>query len=196
MGAVPASSVGTTISRDSWAEALGIHPPILPGFPDAHLGDFEADRGTLYRLTEKLETELQRLGPDALITWGPDGATGHPDHRLVSSLVTQLVRAGAPGVPERLFYVSLPVEGMRMMSPRGEVPRFLIPQAKYFTTRIRFAPTDFEAARRSMSCHRTQFSDEVVQKIMEASKDAWNGTLSLAPFATGSAGTDLFPSPQ
>ena len=43
-----------------------------------------------------------------MITWGPDGGTGHPDHRLVSNIVTQLQRAGAPGVPERVFYMNLP----------------------------------------------------------------------------------------
>src|SRR5688500_13517433 len=48
----------------------------------------------VYRLTDRIAAEIQRLRPDALITWGPEGGTGHPDHRLVSELVTQLVRAG------------------------------------------------------------------------------------------------------
>ena len=95
------------------ADALGIHAPILLGFPDAQLGNYMEDPTRLFQLTARVQGELQRLRPDAVITWGPDGATGHPDHRLVSSVVTQLVRAGAPGAPERLFYVSLPAEGFR-----------------------------------------------------------------------------------
>jgi LmbE family N-acetylglucosaminyl deacetylase len=102
--------------------ALGIEPPILLGFPDAQLGNDADDPARLFRLTERVHDELQRLRPDALITWGPDGATGHPDHRLVSSVVTQLVRAGAPGVPEHLFYVSIPLEGMRAMNPSRAEP--------------------------------------------------------------------------
>ena len=93
----------------------GAKPPILLGFPDGKLGDYISDRTLVYRLTDRLAGEIQRLHPDALITWGPDGGTGHPDHRLVSALVTQLVRAGAPGATERLFYMYIPAEGMAAM---------------------------------------------------------------------------------
>jgi LmbE family N-acetylglucosaminyl deacetylase len=95
------------------AQALGIHPPILLGFPDGALGHYNADPSMLIRLAQRLQAELQRLRPDVLITWGPDGGYGHPDHSIVSSIVTQLVRAGAPGVPQRLFYTLLPPEGIR-----------------------------------------------------------------------------------
>lgn len=27
---------------------------------------------------------------DAVVTWGPDGGVGHPDHRLVSDIARQL----------------------------------------------------------------------------------------------------------
>jgi LmbE family N-acetylglucosaminyl deacetylase len=76
-------------------DALGIHPPILLGFPDGHLGTFTEDRDRLFQLTARAQAELERLRPDVLITWGPDGGAGHPDHRLVSSIATQLVRAGS-----------------------------------------------------------------------------------------------------
>src|SRR5262249_61402522 len=82
------------------AEALGAQPPILLGFPDGKLGDYIGDRSLLYRLTDRIAGELQRLHPDVVLTWGPDGGTGHPDHRLVSAIATQLPRAGAPGVPD------------------------------------------------------------------------------------------------
>ncbi len=104
-------------------DALGAAPPILLGFPDGQLGNYSDDPLRLFKLTQRLHEELQRLRPDALITWGPDGGTGHPDHRLVSAVVTQLVRTGAPGVPERLFYASLPAEAMRVVNPsRGAPP--------------------------------------------------------------------------
>ena len=112
------------------AQALGIHPPILLGFPDGALGHYNADPALLFRVTQRVHEELQRLRPDVLITWGPDGGYGHPDHRIVSSIVTQLVRAGAPGVPQRVFYASLPAEGIRAMNPARGVPPFVIPQAE------------------------------------------------------------------
>ncbi len=173
-------------------DALGIHPPILLGFPDAQLGSYMEDRARLFQLTARMQEELQRIRPDAVITWGPDGATGHPDHRLVSSVVTQLVRAGAPGVPERLFYVSLPVEGFRAMNPARGEPSFLTPLAKYFSARVPFSTADFEATRRSMACHRTQFSDEIVEKVSEATRGALKGELPLVPLFPAAVTNDLF----
>ena len=174
------------------ADALGIHAPILLGFPDAQLGNYIEDPTRLFQLTARLQGELQRLHPDAVITWGPDGATGHPDHRLVSNIVTQLVRAGAPGVPERLFYVSLPIEGFRVMNPARGEPPFLIPLAKYFSTRVPFSTADFEASRRSMACHKTQYSDDIVHRVSEASRDRLKEELPLAPFIPTAVATDLF----
>lgn len=120
---------GPELARAREAEArcaaaeLGAQQPLQLGFPDGKLGDHAADPSLLYRLTAWIAEELHRLGPDVVITWGPDGGTGHPDHRLVSNLVTQLARAGAARVPDRLYYMYLPVEGFRALNPeRGEPP--------------------------------------------------------------------------
>jgi LmbE family N-acetylglucosaminyl deacetylase len=150
------------------------------------------DPTRLFQLTARVQGELQRLRPDVVIAWGPDGATGHPDHRLVSSVVTQLVRAGAPGVPERLFYVSLPAEGFRVMNPARGEPPFLIPLAKYYSARVPFSTADFEASRRSMACHKTQYSDDVVQRVSDGMREALKGELPLAPLFTTAGTTDLF----
>ena len=173
------------------AESLGMKPPILLGFPDGKLGDYAGDRSLIYRLTQRIGEELARLRPDAVLTWGPDGGTGHPDHRIVGNIVTQLQRAGAPGVPERVFYMYLTAESMRAMNQRG-APPFTIPQAKYFTVRVPFTPEDLEAARRSMPCHRSQFTPEVVQRVFPAAAKSWNGAVPLVPAFDGASATDLF----
>jgi len=174
------------------AQALGMQSPILLGFPDAALGNYLADPAMLFRLTQRLQEELQRLRPDVLITWGPDGGTGHPDHRIVSSIVTQLVRAGAPGVPQRLFYASIPADGFRVMNPGRGAPPFLVPQASLFTARIPFTPADLETARRSMSCHQTQYPREVVERVIGAMGEAWKGELPLTPMLPQADVKDLF----
>ena len=66
------------------ATTLGVKPPILLGFPDAQLGNYAEDH-RVYRLTQRIQEELQRLHPDALITWGPDGGTGHDLERTIRS---------------------------------------------------------------------------------------------------------------
>src|SRR5262245_5233441 len=174
------------------ARTLGIQPPILLGFPDGKLGDYLGDRALVYRVTQRIAEELERLRPDAVITWGPDGGTGHPDHRIVSSIVTQLQRTGAPGVPERLFYMSLPVASMRAMNPQRGAPPLLEPQARYFTTHVPFAPEDLAAAKRAMACHRTQFTPEVVERVSSATAAAWNNAIPLIPAFPTTSATDLF----
>jgi LmbE family N-acetylglucosaminyl deacetylase len=174
------------------SEALSMRQPILLGFPDAGLGNYAADPALLYRLTQRLQEELQRLRPDAVITWGPDGGTGHPDHRLVSSLVTQLARAGAPGVPERLFYASIPEEGFRSLNPGRGAPPFLVPRATYFNTHVPFTPPDLGAARRAMACHKTQFTDAAVQRVSDAMGSALQGGVPLVAAFAGAGANDVF----
>ena len=174
------------------AEALGIRPPVLLEFPDGQLGAYAAEPVRLFRLTERLHAELQRLRPQALITWGPDGGTGHPDHRLVSSIVTQLVRAAAAGVPERLFYASVPAEAMRAVNAGRGVPPVLLPDARHLTARIPVSAADLEAAGRALACHKSQFPPETVARLTEAAKQMWNGVLSLAPASPAHGGADLF----
>jgi LmbE family N-acetylglucosaminyl deacetylase len=174
------------------ADALGAQPPILLGFPDGKLGDYIGDRSLLYRLTDRIAGELQQLHPNAVLTWGPDGGTGHPDHRLVSAIATQLVRAGAPGVPDRLFYMSFPVGAMRAMNPQRGEPPLLVPEAKYFTVRVPFTQRDFDRAQQAMTCHRTQFTEEQVKRLAPFAVQAWNGEIRLIPaFQTGTS-TDVF----
>jgi len=174
------------------AEALGAQPPILLGFPDGKLGDYIGDRSLLYRLTDRIAGQLQRLHPDVVLTWGPDGGTGHPDHRLVSAIATQLLRAGAPGVPDRLFYMNFPVEAMRAMNPQRGEPPLLVPEAKYFTVRVPFTQRDFDRAQQAMACHRTQFTEEQVKRLAPFAAQAWNSEIRLIPaFQTGTS-TDVF----
>ncbi|MET0166683.1 MAG: hypothetical protein ABW318_16965 [Vicinamibacterales bacterium] len=95
-------------------------------------------------------------------------------------------------MPERLFYMSLPVELIRAMNPQRGAPPHLMPQAGYFTTRVPFTPGDFAAAKRSMACHRTQFTPEVVERVSSAAAAAWNNGIPLVPDFPASASTDVF----
>ena len=174
------------------AAALGATAPILLGFPDAKLGDFLAEPPRLFRLTQRIAEELARLRPDVVVTWGPDGGYGHPDHRLVSDIVTQLMRAGAPGMPERLFYMHLPAEAIRAAFPERSPPPLLVPQAKYLTMRVPFAPEDLTAWERSMACHQTQFPAAALQRIVSGTGRVFNGEIALVPASPGVAGSDLF----
>ena len=77
------------------ATTLGAREPILLGFPDGKLGDYLGDRTLMSRLTDRIAKEIERLQPDVVVTWGPDGGTGHPDHRIVSNIATTITAYNA-----------------------------------------------------------------------------------------------------
>ena len=174
------------------ATHLGAREPILLGFPDGKLGDYLGDRGLVARLTQRIAAEIERLHPDVVVTWGPDGGTGHPDHRMVSNIATQLLRAGAPGMPDRLFYMYLPAETFRLANPQRGEPPLLIPQARYFTVHVPFTPADFDAAGQAMACHHTQFTPELLQRLTPELRRVWNGRISFVPGSSAAARDDLF----
>jgi len=174
------------------ATTLGARDPILLGFPDGKLGDYLGDRSLMTRLTDRIAKEIERLQPDVVVTWGPDGGTGHPDHRIVGNIATQLLRFGAPGMPERLFYMYLPIEMIRLANPQRGEPPLLFPQAKYFTVKVPFTPADLDAAIRTMACHKTQFGAEAMQRFMPARERVWNGAVSFVPASPSLNGDDLF----
>jgi len=173
------------------AAALGAQPPILLEFSDGGLGGYAADPTLLFRLAERVQKELARLQPAAVVTWGPDGGYGHPDHRLIGDIVMQLARAGAPGVPERIFYQHFPAEGFGVMSPGRGAPPFLVPQAKQLSVRIAYTDADLATARRSMACHKTQVTDELVDRLVTTMQKTFNGVLPFVPAFATSGETNL-----
>ncbi|HEV8215460.1 MAG TPA: PIG-L family deacetylase [Gemmatimonadaceae bacterium] len=175
------------------AAALGVNPPIFFGFPDGKLGDYLGDRTLNFRLVDRVAQEIARLKPDVVVTWGPDGGYGHPDHRMVSNIATQLSRAGAPGMPERLFYMYLTEEMIRMANPQRGAPPMTIPQAKYFTVRVPITPPDLDAGGKAMSCHRSQLPADVIARMLPAQARIYNGVVALVPAFATTGGADLFP---
>jgi LmbE family N-acetylglucosaminyl deacetylase len=86
-------------------QTLGIRRPILGGCRDGAVATecrALAERG--------IAGVLQTLRPELVITFGPDGVSGHPDHVAVSEITTAAFHHAFPAVaadaPEsRLYYV-------------------------------------------------------------------------------------------
>ena len=88
---------------DELAEALaiaGASEPVVLGFPDGACDDVDDRDGST-----AVATLITQLRPDRIVTFGPDGITGHPDHRAVSRWTLQAWRRTrvATGDPELLF---------------------------------------------------------------------------------------------
>ena len=167
-------------------EMLGIHPPILLGLEDAGLASF----ASLTRLREDLRRIFLELRPDAILTFGPEGGTGHPDHRLVGVVVTEVVQGGG-AVPDALYYASLPAE--RMADAPEASPRVTPMPRAHLTVTAPFEPRDLEAGRRSFACHATQYTPAEMAAIMRYLAHGFDGAVHLRPWSGAAARrTDLF----
>jgi len=161
------------------ARELGIHPPALLGFEDAGLATFESLEG----LRTKVDSILRALQPDAVISFGPEGGTGHPDHRLVGDVVTEVIQTGGPGIPAALYYPSLPAELMKDAPPAR--PTVTAVPERYLSVAVPFTPADLEAGRREFACHRTQYTPTEMDAINRYLAHGWNGAVRLRPWNGG-----------
>jgi LmbE family N-acetylglucosaminyl deacetylase len=166
---------------------LGIHPPMLLGLEDGGLASFDA----LERLREGVSRVLRDLHPDAVITFGPEGGTGHPDHRLVGVVTTEVVQSGERDASPSLYYPSLPTERMRD-APRAQ-PRVTTVPERFLPITVPFAPEDLEATRRAFACHRTQYTPAEMGAIMRYLAHGFAGAVHLRPwYGEAETPTDLF----
>lgn len=168
-------------------EQLGIHPPILLGLEDAGLASFTS-LDSLRRATRRV---FRDLDPDAIITFGPEGGTGHPDHRLVGVVVTEVVQSGGEGIPDALYYASLPAE--RMEQAPAARPEVTAMPERHLSVAVPFTPDDFEAGRRAFACHATQYTGAEMDAIMRYLEHGFDGAIHLRPwYGTAEHRTDLF----
>jgi LmbE family N-acetylglucosaminyl deacetylase len=90
-------------------QALGLVEARCLDLPDGGLS--QIDSQLLLDLASGL---LDEVGPDVVVTFGPDGFSGHPDHVAVGAAVTTACRARKPESPVRLFHCHLPRSRMML----------------------------------------------------------------------------------
>jgi LmbE family N-acetylglucosaminyl deacetylase len=64
-------------------EIMGLRDIYLLGYTDG-----EMDRADPAEVTRKVREIIERVEPEVLITFGPDGITGHPDHVAAGKAAT------------------------------------------------------------------------------------------------------------
>jgi LmbE family N-acetylglucosaminyl deacetylase len=141
--------------------ALGLEPPILLDYQDgalARVSDAEA--------VNQIMAVVLELRPQVLLTWPPDGLSGHPDHVAVSrwtTLIYEQVARLAPEAPAALYHLVLP----RSIADRlGLVHLQAIPD-EAVTLTVDVTPV-WKQKLAAIHCHRTQLG---VSSIMAADKE-------------------------
>lgn len=158
------------------ADRLGVRQLHLLGLPDAGLASFDA----LGKLRSRVVAVIDSLRPAAIITFGPEGGTGHPDHRLVGDVVTQIIQGDARYANLDLLYASLPTERLATAPPAR--PGVNGTAEALLTVRVPFESRDLVAGREEFACHRTQYTPAEMDAVNRYLAHAWNGTVWLRPW--------------
>ena len=77
---------------------LGVVEHHWLGYPDGGCPDVPAGE-----VVERLSDLVADVAPDTVVTFGPDGFTGHPDHQTVSTWATAAFDRAAPGAARLLY---------------------------------------------------------------------------------------------
>jgi LmbE family N-acetylglucosaminyl deacetylase len=145
------------------ARALGIHEPYLLGFEDQGISTHAVAEEVAARLREIIEVTR----PDVVLTWGPDGITGHPDHRMASNITTVVFQQQSrlEHKPRKLYYVVFPES--RFASDPDPLNRrrlFLTVSDDFVTTEID-CRAHLEPALAAIRCHKSQWRPERMEQV-------------------------------
>jgi LmbE family N-acetylglucosaminyl deacetylase len=179
--------------------------------------DGELDQADSAETTARLVSLLRDVRPQVVVTFGPDGDYGHPDHIAICQLTAgALVCAADPaypanGTPHRVakfyFMVNSPQLAELLLAQFGDaisievngVRRSTVAWPDWaITTRLDLKP-HWQAARRAILCHRSQLPslgdvehlpDEAWQTITSAT-NAFFRQYSLVALPPGPE-TDFF----
>lgn len=152
------------------AQALGIKEVEILGYHDGEL-----DQADPKRVIGQIVSHLRRLQPHVVVTFGPDGIYGHPDHIAISQYTTAAVVAAAdptfvidgnsnPHRVSKLYYAVSTQEDMAayqqvfgelVLNIDGEERRAASWQPWAITTWVDVADY-WQQVWRAISCHRSQ----------------------------------------
>ena len=157
------------------AAALGIPEPLLLGFQDQGITTPDVADAVAGRL----RSIIADLHPDVLITLGPDGITGHPDHRAASAIVTEVFqeRRRLAWWPRKLYYTALPDSLLGAIPPPFDAR--LRTTADAFITTVVDCRAWLDAAGAAIRCHRTQWTPERMDQFDSLNRTVLGGRVHL-----------------
>jgi LmbE family N-acetylglucosaminyl deacetylase len=197
------------------ASVLGARDVSLLDYRDQHL-----DRANPREAVASIVRHLRRVRPDVVVTFGPDGAYGHPDHIAISQYTTAAIVAAAdpafaagdlaaavpPHSVSKLYYIAWPASAWaayeaafkKLLSTVDGVERQATPWPDWAITTVIDTRHFWSTVSRAISCHDSQVSGYARLKELspEHSEALWGWQSFYRVFSTVNGGrareTDLF----
>lgn len=144
--------------------------------------DGDLDQVDPAHATRQIASHLRRVKPHVVITFGPDGAYGHPDHIAISQLTTAAIACAADpsyratGEPHRvskLYFIAWSRDKWtayqaalkKLVSRVDGEERQAVPWPDWAITTVLDTSRVAAAVWRAVSCHKTQMS--IYKKLEE-----------------------------
>ncbi len=140
------------------ASALGIHEPFLLGFEDQGISASAAAE----QVTARIREIVNQTRADVLLTWGPDGITGHIDHRMSCSITTCVFQQHSKleWKPRKLYYLAFP-ESLFLADPDPlKRKRQFLTVSDEFITTVVDTEAYLDLGLQAMQCHKSQWRPE------------------------------------
>jgi len=191
------------------ASALGVREVSLLSYRDQHL-----DRANPREVITAIAEHLRRIRPNVVVTFGPDGAYGHPDHIAISQFATAaLVAAADPGFQvggiddaqphavSKLYYVAWPESAWKayqaafrkLVSTVDGIERQAVPWPNWAITTVIDTRSYWSTVWQAISCHESQVA--AYERLNQLSPDdheaLWGRQSFYRAFSTVSGGRTL-----
>ena len=160
--------------------ALGIEQPRILDYQDGTLPQVNDEQAV-----EGVVRAIRELRPQALLTWPPDGVSGHPDHMAVSRWTSEAFQLAAdptaypehqargllPHAPDALYHIVVPssLVAELKMTHLHTVPD----ESVTLTVDV---STVWDTKMAAIHCHRSQMSNSPILEAPEGQQRLFLGT--------------------
>ena len=196
------------------ARVLGVQEVSLLGYRDQHL-----DRADPREAVRCIAAHLRRVRPDVVLTFGPEGGYGHPDHIAISQFTTAAIvaaadaafatggdGASAPHAVSKLYYLAWPRStlaayeaAVRTLSSNVDgVERHAAPWPDWAITSVIDTRDVWPTVWAAVSCHGSQLAayERLKDLSPEHHRMLWGSQSFYRAFSLVNGGrgreTDLF----
>jgi LmbE family N-acetylglucosaminyl deacetylase len=145
-----------TAELEAAAAALALSSVELWDYPDGGAAGWNQDE-----ITEKIRTYAEQQRPAAVVTWGPDGGYGHPDHIAIGRCTDAAVAAIDEGVRPALYHLAVDAqlaafyrEALQLNGQAGgALPVVLTERVDVV---LELSPEEVQMKLRAIDCHQSQ----------------------------------------
>lgn len=145
-----------TAELEAAAAALALSSVELWDYPDGGAARWNQDE-----ITAKVRAYAERLRPAAVVTWGPDGGYGHPDHIAIGRCTDAAVAGIDESVRPALYHLAVDAqlavfyrEALQLNGQGGGVLPIVV--TDHVDLVLELSPEEVQMKLRAIDCHASQ----------------------------------------